>query len=102
MLPWSFTEEAAVQKYMPQLQHNIGVVATRPVRPLAMSTSNAGAEFRTREVHLEHEKAKAELKRLVPQDARQASGHGVRAKRSKSGSISLDLLKAEDADAAIQ
>ena len=23
MLPWSFSEEAAVQKYMPQLQHNI-------------------------------------------------------------------------------
>jgi len=23
MLPWSFSEEAAVQKYMPQLQHNM-------------------------------------------------------------------------------
>jgi hypothetical protein len=32
----------------------------------------------------------------------QAIGHGVRAKRSKSGSISFDLLKAEDGDAAIQ
>ena len=29
MLPWSFSEEAAVQKYMPQLQHNIWVVAAR-------------------------------------------------------------------------
>src|SRR5215468_617426 len=29
MLPWSFSEEAAVQKYMPQLQHNMWVVASR-------------------------------------------------------------------------
>src|SRR5262249_34468855 len=27
MLPWSFSEEAAVTKYMPQLQHNMWVVA---------------------------------------------------------------------------
>jgi predicted phage-related endonuclease len=29
MLPWSFSEEAAAQKYMPQLQHNMSVVAAR-------------------------------------------------------------------------
>jgi hypothetical protein len=29
MLPWSFTEEAAAEKYMPQLQHNMWVVAAR-------------------------------------------------------------------------
>jgi predicted phage-related endonuclease len=29
MLPWSFSEEAAVEKYMPQLQHNMWVVAAR-------------------------------------------------------------------------
>jgi predicted phage-related endonuclease len=29
MLPWSFSEEAASAKYMPQLQHNIWVVASR-------------------------------------------------------------------------
>jgi predicted phage-related endonuclease len=29
MLPWSFSEEAAAEKYMPQLQHNMWVVATR-------------------------------------------------------------------------
>jgi predicted phage-related endonuclease len=29
MLPWSFSEEAAVTKYMPQLQHNMWVVAAR-------------------------------------------------------------------------
>jgi predicted phage-related endonuclease len=29
MLPWSFSEEAAVEKYAPQLQHNMWVVAAR-------------------------------------------------------------------------
>ena len=29
MLPWSFTEEAAAEKHMPQLQHNMWVVAAR-------------------------------------------------------------------------
>ena len=29
MLPWSFSEEAAMVKYMPQLQHNMWVVAAR-------------------------------------------------------------------------
>ena len=72
-----------------------------------MSTSNAWAEFaavfsRTRSAHLEHEKAKAELKSLVPEDAQQAIGHGIRAKRSKSGAISFDLLNTEGSHAAVQ
>src|SRR5580704_6549737 len=29
MLPWSFSEETAAEKYMPQLQHNMWVVAAR-------------------------------------------------------------------------
>ena len=29
MLPWWFTEDAAAEKYMPQLQHNMWVVAAR-------------------------------------------------------------------------
>jgi predicted phage-related endonuclease len=29
MLPWSFSEKAAAAKYMPQLQHNMWVVAAR-------------------------------------------------------------------------
>src|SRR5215470_17621939 len=29
MLPWAFSEEAAAEKYMPQLQHNMWVVASR-------------------------------------------------------------------------
>jgi hypothetical protein len=62
-----------------------------------MTASNAWAEFaaiftRTRPAHLEHEQAKAEMKGLVPEDAKEAIGHGVRAKRSKSGAISFDLL----------
>ena len=165
MLPWSFSEEAAAEKYMPQLQHNMWVVAARTavlsvitgggkwveikthadplyqhlivtaerkfwrcvesgepptlfgveppkprieaVRIVDMSSSNAWAEFaaifsRTRSAHLEHEQAKAELKSLVPEDAQQAIGHGVRAKRSKSGAISFDLLSAEGSHAAVQ
>jgi len=76
------------------------------VRIVDMSSSNAWAEFaavfaRTRSAHLEHEQAKAELKRLVPDDAHQAIGHGIRAKRSKSGAISFDLLGMEASDAAV-
>jgi hypothetical protein len=76
------------------------------VRIVDMSSSNAWAEFatvfsRTRSTHLEHERAKAELKGLMPEDAQQAIGHGVKAKRSKSGAVSLDLLKVEDGHAAL-
>ena len=165
MLPWTFSEAAAAEKYMPQLQHNMWVVAARTavlsvitgggkwveikthadplyqhlivtaerkfwrcvesgepptlfgaeppkprieaVRIVDMSSSNAWAEFadifiRTGEAHLEHEKAKAELKSLMPEDARQATGHGVRARRSKSGAISFDLPNADgDGHAAL-
>ncbi len=77
------------------------------VRIVDMTSSNAWAEFasvfgRTRTAYLEHEQAKAELKSLVPEDAQQAIGHGVRAKRSKSGAISFDLLAQEDRHAAVQ
>jgi hypothetical protein len=66
-----------------------------------MTSSNAWAEFaaifsRTRAAHLEHEKAKAELKSLMPEDAKEAIGHGVRAKRSKVGAISFDLAPETD------
>ena len=164
MLPWSFSEEAAVEKYAPQLQHSLWVVAGRTaalsvitgggkwvgikvpadplyqhlivtaerkfwrcvesgepptlfgveppkprieaVRIVDMSTSNTWAELadtfaRTRPAFLEHERAKAELKGLVPEDAQQAIGHGVRAKRSKSGAITFELLNAEDDRAAV-
>jgi hypothetical protein len=67
------------------------------VRIVDMSASNAWAEFagifaRTREAYLEHEQAKTELKGLVPEDAKEVIGHGVRAKRSKVGAISFDLI----------
>jgi predicted phage-related endonuclease len=165
MLPWSFSEEAAVEKYMPQLQHNMwvtnsklaalsiitgggkwvevaiaadclyqhllltaekkfwrcvengeppqlfGVEPPRPrieaVRIVDMSASNAWADFAavyrgTRPAYLEHEAAKAELKALLPEDAKEAIGHGIRAKRSKSGAVSFDLLSLEANHAPVQ
>jgi hypothetical protein len=35
----------------------------------------------------------SKLKGLIPEDAKEAIGHGVRAKRSKSGAVSFDLLE---------
>ena len=165
MLPWSFSEQAAAEKYMPQLQHNMwitnsklsalsiitgggkwveisisadplyqhllltaekkfwrcvesgepprlfGVDPPRPriaaVRMVDMSASNSWAEFAgifrtTRDAFLEHEKAKTELKALMPEDAKEAFGHGVRAKRSKSGAISFELLELEASYAPVQ
>ncbi len=67
------------------------------VRVVDMTASNAWAEFagvfaRTRAAYLDHEQAKTELKGLMPEDAKEATGHGIRAKRSKSGAVSFDLL----------
>jgi predicted phage-related endonuclease len=165
MLPWSFSEETAAEKYMAQLQHNMWVthlkssvlsiitgggkwveitipmdplyltvlvsaekkfwrcvqsgevphlINVEPPRPrieairiVDMSSSNSWAEFAalfrsTRHAFLEHERAKGELKALIPEDAKEAIGHGVRAKRSKSGAVSFDLLETEANRAAIQ
>jgi hypothetical protein len=65
-----------------------------------MSESNAWAEFAnlyrmTRPAALDHDRAKAELKTLMPPDAKEAAAHGVRAKRSKSGAISFELITEE-------
>jgi hypothetical protein len=146
MLPWSFSEVAAAEKHMAQLQHNMwvtnakaaalsiitgggkwveisipadclyqhllltaekkfwrcvesgepprlyGAEPPRPriaaVRIVDMSASNSWAELagvfcQTRADFLEHEQAKTELKILMPEDAKEAFGHGIRAKRSK-------------------
>src|SRR3984957_17774090 len=77
------------------------------VRIVDMSASNSWAEFagifrNTRQAFLEHERSKAELKTLMPEDAKEAIGHGIRAKRSKSGTISFDLLEVEAGYAAVQ
>jgi predicted phage-related endonuclease len=164
MLPWSFSEEGAAEKYMPQLQHNMwvtnattavlsiitgggkwveisiaadslyqhllftaekkfwrcvesgepprlfGVEPPRPrieaVRVVDMSASNSWAEFagvfrQTRAAFLQHETAKAELKALMPDDAKEAIGYGLRAKRSKAGAISFDLMDGEAEHAAV-
>jgi predicted phage-related endonuclease len=93
---------------IPQL---FGVEPPRPrvdaVRVVDMSGSNSWADFagvycRTRSAFVEHETAKTELKKLVPEDAKEATGHGLRAKRSKSGAISFDLIEAEAGYAAVQ
>jgi predicted phage-related endonuclease len=165
MLPWAFSEEAAAEKYMPQLQHNMWVIAARSavlsvitgggkwveitshadplyqhlivtaerkfwrcvesgepprlvgmeppkprieaVRIVDMSASNSWAEFaglfrNTRQAFLDHERSKAELKALIPEDAKEAVGHGVRAKRSRTGAISFVLLGAEGSHAGVQ
>jgi hypothetical protein len=78
-----------------------GIEPPRPrveaIRVVDMTRSNSWAEFagiycRTRAAYVEHDSAKAELKKLVPEDAREAVGHGLRARRSKSGAISFDLI----------
>ena len=88
-----------------------GVEPPRPrieaVRLVDMSASNAWAEFAglfrsTRTAFLDHERAKTELKGLMPEDAKEAIGHGVRAKRSKSGAVSFDLMDREASHAALQ
>jgi hypothetical protein len=71
-----------------------------------MSSSNSWAEFagvfcQTRAAFLEHDAAKAELKKLMPVDAKEVIGHGVRAKRSKSGAVSFDLHEPEAGHAAL-
>jgi hypothetical protein len=38
----------------------------------------------------------------MPEDAKEATGHGIRAKRSKSGAVSFDILGQEAADAPVQ
>ena len=88
-----------------------GVEPPRPriaaVRMVDMSASNSWAEFaalfrNTREAFLAHERAKTELKTLMPEDAKEAFGHGVRAKRSKSGAVSFDVIETEASHAPLQ
>jgi putative phage-type endonuclease len=165
MLPWSFSEEAAAEKYTAQVQHNMWVTHLRssvlsiitgggkwveitipmdplylsvlvsaekkfwrcvqsgepphlinaePPRPrieairiVDMSSSNSWAEFaalfrNTRSAFLDHERAKSELKALMPEDAKEAIGYGVKAKRSKSGAVSFDVLETEATHAPVQ
>ena len=56
----------------------------------------------SRQAFPDHEKSKAELKGLMPEDAKEAIGHGIRAKRSKSGAVSFDLLDVEASHAEVQ
>src|SRR5215467_3262108 len=94
-----------------EVPHLINAEPPRPrieaVRIVDMSVSNSWAEFaalfrNTREAFLEHERAKSELKALMPEDAKEAIGHGVRGKRSKAGAVSFDVLATEVAHAPVQ
>jgi hypothetical protein len=87
------------------------VDAPRPrllaVRVVDMSGSNlwaelAGTYLRTLEARIEHERARAELKTLMPEDAREAVGHGLRARRSKSGAVSFEPAAGEVTHAPVQ
>jgi hypothetical protein len=77
------------------------------VKVVDMSTSNQWADLaaiylRTRDAHGEHETAKADLKKLMPEDAKEATGHGIKAKRSKSGAVSFEAKVTEGSDARVQ
>jgi hypothetical protein len=48
MLPWSFSEEGAAAKYMPQLQHNMWVVAARSA---VLSVITGGSKWVEIKVH---------------------------------------------------
>jgi hypothetical protein len=94
-----------------EVPHLINAEPPRPrieaIRIVDMSASNSWAEFaglfrKTRDAFLDHERAKTELKSLMPEDAKEAIGHGVRAKRSKSGAVSFDVLQTEAAHAPNQ
>jgi predicted phage-related endonuclease len=74
------------------------------VRVVDMSASNSWAEFAgiylgTREAYGEHERAKTELKALLPEEG---TGHGIRARRAKNGAVSFDVLEPEAAHAPVQ
>ena len=86
-----------------------GVEPPRPrieaVQIVDMSTSNAWAEFagcspHPRGVSSSMNAPRPSSKALMPEDAKEAIGHGIRAKRSKSGAVSFDLLM-EDGHAAL-
>jgi hypothetical protein len=88
-----------------------GVEPPRPriegVRIVDMGQSNWWGKFAalfltTRSAFLDHERAKTELKGLMPGDAKEAYGHGIRAKRSKSGAVSFEVLDEEDEDASVE
>jgi hypothetical protein len=38
----------------------------------------------------------------MPEDAKEAFGHGVRARRSKAGAVSFELIELELGNAALQ
>ena len=157
MLPWSFSEEGAIEKHVAQLPHNMwvtnarssalsvitgggkwmemtipadalyqhflitaerrfwrcvqsgetprpyGIEPPRPrieaVRIVDMSESNSWAEFAglfcaTRSAFLDHERARSELKTLMPEDAKEATGPASEpSARSRARSVLISLRR---------
>jgi hypothetical protein len=56
---------------------------------LQLLLEHAGLFRDTQDAHTDDERAKSKLKGLTPGDAKEAIGHGIRAKRSKSGAVSF-------------
>jgi hypothetical protein len=104
----SLTNQVRIEHAADLFEHALeGLVRDhrKAVEIMRQAGENAWAELsgvfrRTRDACLEHENAKAELKSLMPEDAKEAIGHGIRAKRSKSGAVSFDLLTMEGASHA--
>ena len=76
---------------------------TETVRVVDMNASNSWAEFsRGTQGATDHEPARSEFKGLMPGDVKEAMGHGIGARRLKSGAVSLDLVEMEASHASIQ
>jgi predicted phage-related endonuclease len=98
MLPWAFSEEAAAAKHMAQLQHNMWVIQSRSA---ALSIITGGGKWVELTIQADplyqHLLLTAERKfwrcvengetpylfgietpKLMPEDAKEAAGHGVR------------------------
>ena len=72
-----------------------------------MSGSNAWAEFAglfqaTRQAAQDHERSRSRAEGTGAGGCQGSLGHGLRAKRSKSGAISFDIVSEEPRHAALQ
>jgi predicted phage-related endonuclease len=112
MLPWAFSEEAAAEKYMAQLQHNMWVTNANKSVLSIITGGGKWVEIKLSADPLyQHLLLTAEKKfwrcveggeppRLFGIEPPRPRIHGVRAKRSKSGAISFDLIDREVSHAA--
>jgi hypothetical protein len=74
---WSFSKEAAAEKHIAQLQHNMLVAGTRKSVPSIINDTGKWIEL------------------SIEADPIYQTSHGIRAKSSKSGAVSFDLVEME-------